>query len=960
MNKKVWLKIGGGCVGAAALAAGVFAVSNGQELTTKVGQFPTESSYVASSQAPVQVDADAFTAVKTGKTDQKEQSGMTIHFQWTSKQGEFPHLYYTNVNGKEGTVCTNPGVPMHDDGNGWFSYTIPDADSAQIQISVPEMSYQTTLAEKSGDDWYFAQGSWFTEDPDPVATEQKAQELAKAQEVEVQMDEADRVAATSDITVHYYSESGTPKVYYWNILPEDQEVDWPGETMESEGDGWYQHKFSDVSKVNVLFVANGQQTEDLSAKTAGDWYYDGENWTQTKPNGSGNEENTGGDEVTPTGKPTSTPVVTPRPTRDPNATIVNNDFREESIYFLMTTRFYDGDKSNNIHSDHDAEVGNGDDDPAWRGDFKGLIEKLDYIKALGFSAIWITPVVENASGYDFHGYHAINMSRVDPRYESSDTTYQDLIDACHKKGIKVVQDIVLNHTSNAGEEGMFPLLDRQYTLDQGVSGNSVTTTVKSSAKSKLDEFMSKVSKGAFSDYDAALSDTKNGPSYQYQARDQYMKSGDLVYRKKVDIGWEDFTVTTGQFAGDCMELNTEYPPVYNYLTKTYSDYIGMGVDAFRIDTVKHISRLTMNTVFIPSFKEAAKKNGNDYFYMFAEVACRTNEFINHGVKQVSPLYYTWTSTKDYGWNDASTDGKDNLKLCEQEYNDGKEVNNYGDYKNALLDGNTYHEPDYSLSSGMGVIDYGMHFNFSSAGKAFETGKAEDAYMNDSTWNVVYVDSHDYGPSIDGRNDQDGSDLWRYEGGTEAWAENLDLMFTFRGIPCIYYGSEVEFKKGLRIDNYKEPLERTGRAYFGDYLEGEVTASDYGVYSASGKVAETLSSPLAQHLQKLNRIRRAVPALQKGQYSTEGCNGGISFKRRYTSGDEDSYALVAISGGCTFSGVLDGTYVDLVTGDKKTVSGGTLSTGDLGKANMRVYVLQNATAQAYGATGKIGDLLTYLK
>ena len=57
----------------------------------------------------------------------------------------------------------------------------------------------------------------------------------------------------------------------------------------------------------------------------------------------------------------------------------------------MTARFYDGDKSNNIHCDHDQEVGNGDSDPAWRGDFKGLIEKLDYIKALGFSAIWITP-----------------------------------------------------------------------------------------------------------------------------------------------------------------------------------------------------------------------------------------------------------------------------------------------------------------------------------------------------------------------------------------------------------------------------------------------------------------------------------------------------------------------------------------------------------------------------------------
>ena len=202
---------------------------------------------------------------------------------------------------------------------------------------------------------------------------------------------------------------------------------------------------------------------------------------------------------------------------------------------------------------------------------------------------------------------------------------------------------------------------------------------------------------------------------------------------------------------------------------------------------------------------------------------------------------------------------------------------------------------------------------------------------------------------------------RYDGGTEAWAENMDLMFTFRGIPCLYYGSEIEFKKGLRIDNYFKALEDTGRAYFGDNIEGSVTTTDFGEYSgATGAMATTLNSPLAKHLSKLNRIRRAVPALQKGQYSTEGCNGNMAFKRRYTDTGVDSYALVAISGKATFTGVLDGTYVDLVSGKTATASGGTLTTDEIGKANMRVYVLQNATAEEYGANGKIGESLTYLK
>ena len=76
------------------------------------------------------------------------------------------------------------------------------------------------------------------------------------------------------------------------------------------------------------------------------------------------------------------------------------DFRDESIYFMMTTRFYDGDPSNNVLCWDNQEAQKSTKDPCWRGDFQGVIDKLDYIKALGFTAIWITPVVQNASGYD--------------------------------------------------------------------------------------------------------------------------------------------------------------------------------------------------------------------------------------------------------------------------------------------------------------------------------------------------------------------------------------------------------------------------------------------------------------------------------------------------------------------------------------------------------------------------------
>ena len=151
------------------------------------------------------------------------------------------------------------------------------------------------------------------------------------------------------------------------------------------------------------------------------------------------------------------------------------------------------------------------------------------------------------------------------------------------------------------------------------------------------------------------------------------------------------------------------------------------------------------------------------------------------------------------------------------------------------------------------------------------------------------------------------------------------------------------------------LKETGRAYYGGYITGDVSVNDFAdVANASGNVAATLNAPLSRHLQRLNKIRAAVPALRKGQYSVEGCkaSGGYAFKRRYTDDNVDSYVLVSINSSATFTGVLNGTYTDCVTGDVKTVNDGTLTTTACsGQGNMRVYVLSTDKTPA---PGKIGD------
>ena len=591
------------------------------------------------------------------------------------------------------------------------------------------------------------------------------------------------------------------------------------------------------------------------------------------------------------------------------------DFRDESIYFMITTRFYDGDPKNNVLCWDNQKEQKRTKDPCWRGDFQGVIDKLDYIKALGFTAIWITPVVQNASGYDYHGYHAMDFSKVDCRYQSGDgkksgdVMFQELIDKAHDKGIKIILDIVLNHTGNFGEEKLCKIFDR----DTQLRNQAYIDACMIPDESKLG-----------SDY---LSNVK----IQYPRRLALMKNTDGTnhdihnywHHTANNWNWDNPSRWMGQIAGDCVDLNTENDEVAQYLVDCYGQFIKMGVDGFRIDTSGHISRLTFNKQFIPQFTALGKQYEDKRlnkapFFMYGEVCTRMNDVTYRGQANLSCYFYTWKSDNSLldAWNGSKSywdsqelpEGAEPVgpqELCLKETTSPKS-------ENAKMINGAWHEPDYSQNSGFNVIDFPMHYSYNTAEQAFRLASGDELY-NDATYNVVYVDSHDYSP---GPNDTN-----RF-GGTDAqWAENLSLLFTFRGIPCIYYGSEVGFRRGVVIDKGPNgPLSNTGRAYFGGYITGDVEASDFGEYKASGNVAASLNHDVAQHLIRLNKIRQAVPALRKGQWTTDGCkaNGGIAFKRAY----KESYALVALNGGATFTDCPAGTYTDLVTG--KTYTGSTIT------------------------------------
>ena len=629
-----------------------------------------------------------------------------------------------------------------------------------------------------------------------------------------------------------------------------------------------------------------------------------------------------------------------------------SDFRDESIYFVMTTRFFDGDESNNTQC-WDNQGAN-QNDPPWRGDFKGLIERLDYIKAMGFTTVWITPIVENASGYDYHGYHAHDFSKVDHRYESEGVGFQELINAAHAKGMKIILDIVLNHTGNFGEANLCKLFTRDTdpTKQADINACMIPYTKKDGGKLPDNYSTSVAQQYGWRLAQMKNTDGKNNDTHNY-------------WHHYAHFNWDNSSRWHGQIAGDCVDLNTENPAVTNYLVECYGKFIAMGVDGFRIDTSGHISRLTFNKAFLPQFtdlanKHKAKRNGGPFF-MYGEVCARERNVTYRNTQYASPYFYTWKETKNYAWDTSETSWDNivvkegqlgnhtNMNSVEQTATDYAGESNLPNSDNAFLKGNEYHTPDYSKWNNFSVIDFPMHWNFRTAGEAFGV-KYGDKYYNDATYNVVYVDSHDYAP--DGAPESE-----RFNQSEDVWAENASLMFTFRGIPCIYYGSEIQFKKGAPIDKGPNgPLSATGRAYYGGYITGDINVTDFADYSASGNANATLNHPLALHFQRLNQIRMAVPALRKGQYSTDGCNGTFAFKRRYKDATTDSYCLVTISGGATFSNILNGTYIDVVTGDVKTVSNGKLTATCSGKGNLRVYVLQTDKNSVSGKVGKDGKYI----
>ncbi|HWO75063.1 MAG TPA: alpha-amylase family glycosyl hydrolase [Bacillus sp. (in: firmicutes)] len=114
-------------------------------------------------------------------------------------------------------------------------------------------------------------------------------------------------------------------------------------------------------------------------------------------------------------------------------------WQDEMIYFLMVDRFNNGDTSN------DFQVNMKDPYAYHGGDFQGIIEKLDYLKDMGFTAIWLTPIFDN-SEKGYHGYWIQDFYNTEEHFGTMDE-FKELVEEAHKRDIKIIVDFVVNHVS---------------------------------------------------------------------------------------------------------------------------------------------------------------------------------------------------------------------------------------------------------------------------------------------------------------------------------------------------------------------------------------------------------------------------------------------------------------------------------------------------------------------------------
>lgn len=304
--------------------------------------------------------------------------------------------------------------------------------------------------------------------------------------------------------------------------------------------------------------------------------------------------------------------------------------QDEVIYFVLPDRFENGDPSNDRGGLQGDRLKTGFD-PTHKGfyhggDLEGLTARLDYIEALGATAIWLGPVYKNKSvqgapgeeSAGYHGYWITDFTRVDPHF-GTPQEMKAFVDAAHARGMKVYLDIITNHTADVIAYRECPdsscayrsRADYPYSTVGGPKGALINSGFAGERVQTAENF-ARLTRPDFA-Y------TPYVPAAEANVKVPAWLNDPIWYHNRGDSTFKGESMTPGDFAG-LDDLMTENPRVVQGFIEIYGAWIDeFGVDGFRIDTARHVNPEFWQA-FAPAMLAKAKARGIDNFHLFGEVA----------------------------------------------------------------------------------------------------------------------------------------------------------------------------------------------------------------------------------------------------------------------------------------------------------------------------------------------------
>ncbi|MBI2813841.1 MAG: hypothetical protein HYX71_06120 [Opitutae bacterium] len=292
----------------------------------------------------------------------------------------------------------------------------------------------------------------------------------------------------------------------------------------------------------------------------------------------------------------------------------------QTFYFVLTDRFANGNPAN----DTGGYPGGPDDhgfNPAkishyHGGDFAGLTARLDYLKDMGITSVWLTPPLKNkpmqrgTAGY--HGYWITDFTQMDPHLGSNEE-FRELVRQAHARGLKVYMDIIANHTADVIQYrgGAYTYVDKKTAPYRDATGRPFDEhAVAFNGVNDPAAFPALAADKSFA-YQPFVPDAEKNSKVPAWLNDVtlYHNRGDSLFTGENSVH--------GDFVG-LDDLFTEHPRVVQGFIDIFSAWLDSGVDGYRIDTTRHVNNEFWQG-FIPAIRARARALGKPGFLQFGEV-----------------------------------------------------------------------------------------------------------------------------------------------------------------------------------------------------------------------------------------------------------------------------------------------------------------------------------------------------